>query len=65
MDHVGGSPSLRTAAGTADVFVVATAAAKHAATIFIDANRPKSRTTLFARGQGSASLLDALRGHLE
>jgi hypothetical protein len=64
-DHVGGSPALRTAAGTADIFVVATAAAKHAATIFIDANRSKGRTTLYARGQGSASLLDALRAHLE
>lgn len=64
-DHVGGSPALRTAAATADVFVVAAAAAKHAATIFIDANRPKDRATLYARGQGSASLLEALRAHLE
>lgn len=64
-DRVGGSPALRTAAATADVFVVATAAAKHAATIFIDANRPKDRATLYARGQGSASLLEALRAHLE
>ena len=64
-DHVGGSPSLRTAAMTADIFVVATAAAKHAATIFIDANRPRDRPTLYARGQGSASLLEALRAHLE
>jgi hypothetical protein len=63
-DHVGGSNALRTAAATADVFVVATAAAKHAATIFIDANRPRERPTLYARGQGSASMLDALREHL-
>jgi hypothetical protein len=64
-DHVGGSNALRTAAATADVFVVATAAAKHAATIFIDANRPGGLSTLYARGQGSASMLDALRDHLK
>jgi hypothetical protein len=63
-DHVGGSPALRTAAATADVFVLATAAAKHAATQFIEANRPQTRTTLYARGQGSASLLDALREYI-
>lgn len=63
-DHVGGSNALRAAAATADVFVVATAAAKHAATIFIEANRPTNRPTLYARGQGSASMLDALREHL-
>lgn len=64
-DHVGGSNALRTAAASADVFVVATAAAKHAATMFIDANRPRDRATLYARGQGSASMLDALREHLK
>lgn len=60
-DHVGGSPALRAASTTADVFVLATAAAKHAATLFVEACRPKSLVTLYARGQGSASLLDALR----
>ncbi len=63
-DHVGGSPALRTASSTSDIFVVATAAAKHAATIFIEACRPKSLVTLYARGQGSASLLDAIRQFL-
>jgi hypothetical protein len=63
-DHVGGSPALRAASSTADVFVLATAAAKHAATIFIEACRPKGLVTLYARGQGSASLLDALRRYL-
>lgn len=63
-DHVGGSPALRAAASTADIFVLATAAAKHAATIFIEACRPKSLVTLYARGQGSASLLDALRRYI-
>jgi hypothetical protein len=63
-DRVGGSPALRTAAATADIFVLATAAAKHAATVYIEANRPKSHVTLYARGQGSASLLDAIREFL-
>jgi hypothetical protein len=60
-DHVGGSPALRKAATTADVFILATAAAKHAATTFIEDRRPKNLVTLYARGQGSASLLEALR----
>jgi hypothetical protein len=64
-DHVGGSAALRTAAITADIFVLATAAAKHAATTYIEANRPSSRVTLFARGQGSTSLLQALREELQ
>jgi len=63
-DRVGGSPALRAASATADIFVLATAAAKHAATLYIEANRPKSHVTLYARGQGSASLLDAIREFL-
>src|SRR5207247_8371374 len=63
-DHVGGSAALRTASATADVFVLATASAKHAATKFIEEHRPKSRPTLYARGQGSASLLAAIRDYL-
>jgi hypothetical protein len=60
-DHVGGSPALRKAATTADVFILATGAAKHAATTFIEDRRPKSLPIVYARGQGSASLLEALR----
>lgn len=60
-DHVGGSAALRKAASSADIFIVATGAAKHAATTFIEDRRPKNLTTLYARGQGSASLLEALR----
>lgn len=63
-DLVGGSAALRTASASADLFVLATAAAKHAATLFIESNRPRSRPTLYARGQGSASLLEAIREHL-
>lgn len=65
-DKVGGSAALRTAAATADLFIIATAAAKHAATGFIEANRQQSKgKILYARGGGSASLLAAVREHLE
>ncbi len=64
-DYVGGSPALRKAATTADVFILATAAAKHAATTFIEHRRPKNLVTLYARGQGSASLLEALREYAQ
>lgn len=60
-DKVGGSPALHTAASSADVFVLATSAAKHSATEFIQGRRPPGAATLFARGKGSASLLAALR----
>lgn len=60
-DKVGGSSALKHQAATADVFVVATAAAKHAATNFIAAHRPAGAPTLFAAGQGSASMLRVLR----
>ena len=64
-DHVGGSPALRTASQNADIFVIATAAAKHAATNYIEANRAPSNTTLYARGQGSTSLLEVIRNFLK
>jgi hypothetical protein len=59
-DKVGGSSALKQQAETADIFVIATAAAKHAATGFIAAHRPPGATTLYAAGQGSASMLRAL-----
>jgi hypothetical protein len=61
--HVG-SQALKAASRNADIFVIATAAAKHAATTFIEANRPKHLTTLYARGQGGSSLLAALRDYV-
>ena len=64
-DHVGGSPALRGASATSDVFVIATAAAKHSATAFIESHRPSGACTLYARGQGSASLVAALRERLQ
>jgi hypothetical protein len=60
-DKAGGSKALRAAARNADIFVIATAAAAHAATGFIEAERPVGATILRPAGQGSASMLRALR----
>ncbi|PRP96530.1 hypothetical protein ENSA5_36060 [Enhygromyxa salina] len=59
-DHVGGSVALRAAARSADVFVIATAAAKHAATNFIESERGDHGVTLKPAGQGSSSMLRTL-----
>jgi hypothetical protein len=64
-DHVGGSSSLQAAARQADVFVVVTGAAKHAATIYIESLRPPSSVTLYAAGQGSSSILQAIQRFLD
>ena len=63
-DHVGGSPALRFAAQQADLFVITTAAAKHSATTYIEAKRPKTLPTLYANGQGTSSILLALTRYL-
>jgi hypothetical protein len=63
-DHVGGSPALKTAAQQADVFVITTAAAKHSATTFIEAKRPKTLPTLYANGQGTSSIIQTLTRYL-
>jgi len=47
-DHVGGSAALRKGSTTADVFIIATGPAKHAATTFIEDRRPKDLSTLYA-----------------
>jgi hypothetical protein len=49
------------AAINSDVFVIATAAARDAASIFIEAHHPKCRPTIHARSQGSTRLLDAIQ----
>jgi len=59
-DH-GGTSALREAARTADVFLVVTRAATHAATDFITQNRPPERDKpIYPSGKGSSSMLDAL-----
>ena len=59
-EKVGGSPALRAAARDADVFVIASAAAKHAATEYIEVQRRSGAVTLRPAGQGSASMLRCL-----
>ena len=43
-----GSPSLKSLARNSDIFVISTSSAKHAATTFIQNNRPKDKITLFS-----------------
>jgi hypothetical protein len=58
-DKVGTSP-LKSLAQNADIFVIATSSAKHAATTFIQKNRSKDKVTLFASGRGYSSILRAI-----
>jgi hypothetical protein len=51
-----GTPQLRDLARNADVFVMATASATHAATGFIKSNRP-ALPILYPKGKGSASMV--------
>jgi hypothetical protein len=60
-----GSERLRQLARGSDIFIMATASAKHAATGFIEAHRPETLPLLRPSGKGSASMLRALRSHLE
>jgi hypothetical protein len=60
-DHVA-SDRLGQLARTADIFVIATRSAKHAATMFIEAQRPEGQPLLYAAGKGSASLLGSVFG---
>ena len=55
----GGSPQLAQLSANADVFVVVTAAAKHAATLFIASHR-KGRPTVLVNSRGSSAILRAL-----
>jgi hypothetical protein len=56
-----GTDALRDAARSSDVFVIATRSAKHAATIFIEANRRDRGDLRYASGKGSTSLITAVR----
>ncbi|HUP86882.1 MAG TPA: protein DpdD [Acidimicrobiales bacterium] len=62
-EHVG-SNRLASLAHSADVFVVATRSAKHAATTFIEAQRPPNRPPVYASGKGSVSLIRAVMSTL-
>lgn len=58
----GGTSQLRALASNCDLFVVAWAAAKHAATDFIRTHR-KDRPLVFAEGKGVSSLLRAVEDY--
>jgi hypothetical protein len=58
------STRLKQLARQADLFLVATSSAKHAATACVAANRPEEKPTLYPSGKGAASLLRALREYL-
>lgn len=60
-----GNDRLRQLAKSADIVVMATASAKHAATGFIEGNRPKELPILRPSGKGSASMLRIIRSFLE
>lgn len=60
-----GNDRLRQLAKSADIVVMATASAKHAATGFIEGNRPKDLPILRPSGKGSASMLRIIRSFLE
>jgi hypothetical protein len=55
-DYVG-SVTLKNAAETADIFVMVTASAKHAATDFISSHRPRNKPTLYAPGRGMSGII--------
>jgi hypothetical protein len=60
-----GSKRLQQHARQADLFVLVTASATHAATDCIQANRPLGRPLLFPAGKGTASMLAAVRVHCQ
>lgn len=55
-----GTEALKSMAKNADIFVVATASAKHAATGFIQQIRPRDKPLLFAAGRGFSSIVRAI-----
>jgi hypothetical protein len=62
-DKVGGSAALLRASRESDVFVVATAAAKHAATGFIEQHRPPGSVVLRPGGKGLSSMMREIEHH--
>jgi hypothetical protein len=59
-----GTSLLKNIAQFADILVVVTASAKHAATGFIQQNRPKDKPLLFANGRGFTSIVRAVEEHV-
>lgn len=59
-DKTGGAAPLTQASSSVDIFVIVTAAAKHAATEFIEAKRG-SREIVRVNAKGTSAILNALR----
>ncbi|MEC1071415.1 protein DpdD [Priestia megaterium] len=59
-----GSESLRNMVKSSDILVVATASAKHAATIFIEQHKNENALYLRPKGKGSSSMLNILEKNL-
>jgi len=60
-----GTQKLKHLAQESDILLVAVRSAKHAATDFIELNRPAGKPTLICPGKGSASMLRTLMSYLE
>ncbi|WP_224240923.1 protein DpdD [Hyalangium gracile] len=60
-----GNDRLKQLARDSDLFVMVTASAKHAATLFIESHRPKDRPLLRPSGKGSASALRVIFDYLK
>ncbi len=58
-----GSPILKSMAQGADIVVMVTASATHAATTFIQQHRPRNLPVLYAKGKGCTSILRALEDY--
>jgi hypothetical protein len=59
-----GTQGLKNMAQGADLFVLVTASAKHAATGFIQQHRPKDKALLFASGRGFTSIVRAVEEYV-
>jgi hypothetical protein len=59
-----GSAALRSLAQHSDIFIMATASAKHAATGFIQQSRSREKPLLFAAGRGFTSIIRVLEDFL-
>lgn len=59
-----GNNALKSMAQRADIFVIATSSAKHAATGFIQQCRPADKPTLYAAGRGFTSIIRTIEDFL-
>jgi hypothetical protein len=63
-DH-GGTASLKNIAGQCNYLIITTTSATHAATLFIQQNRPKKLPTLYAQGRGATSIVRAITDYVK